>query len=84
MAQKSIINWPTDAEGNPLALISAYIEETIPTAQYANVKISQSIQRFVPDDDSIQESISAAYDDVDEALQPKRDQVIDDVSKGNY
>lgn len=65
------------SETNKTAEISVSVEELIPTAQYANVKVGPFIvTRTVPDDDSLEQSICDAYDVADRALQKKRDEVI--------
>ena len=59
------------------AEISVSVEELIPTAQYANVKVGPFIiTRTVPDDENLQQAVEEAYDVADKALQKKRDEVI--------
>lgn len=59
------------------AEISVSVEELIPTAQYANVKVGPFIiTRTVPDDENLQKAVEETYDIADKALQNKRDEVI--------
>jgi len=84
MAENSMpFNWPHDAEGVPKALITSTVRELIPTAKYANVEISNTVTKFVKDDTELSTYIEAAYDDVDSALQTKRDEILKELEEGN-
>ena len=63
------------------AEISVSVEELIPTAQYANVKVGPFIiTRTVPDDENLQQAVEETYDIADKSLQKKRDEVIKSLS----
>ncbi len=66
------------------AEISVSVEELIPTAQYANVKVGPFIiTRTVPDDENLQQAVEDTYDIADKALQKKRDEVILSLTKND-
>lgn len=49
-AQVKTFAWPTDEDGNPMALISMQASELIGLPQYSNVTVGPAmVQRFVPD-----------------------------------
>jgi len=71
-----------DEEGKPLAKVSIGVEETIPTAKYANVKISHFVSRYVKDDE-VKEGLERSYKEADEVLQKERDNIIAELESGN-
>lgn len=78
-----LFNWPTDEDGNPMSLISISVSDLIPTAKYAHTTLGPAtITKFVKDGTE-GEAISEAYDIVDETLDPKREQIVEEVTKGN-
>lgn len=68
-------NWPGDENGDPMALISVTINETIPTAPYANVGIQKTITRYVKDAD-VEAELDITYDTADKVLQKKHDEIL--------
>lgn len=42
-------DWPTDGEGRPLAQVSFWAAEKVPTVQYGNIEFGSSIKRLVVD-----------------------------------
>lgn len=40
--------WPHDADGNPMALVTGSVQDTVPTVQYGSVRLFASITRPVP------------------------------------
>ena len=83
MTPKQIpFTWPIDADGNPQALITSTVRELIPTAKFANVEISNTVTKFVPDE-NLSDHLSDAYDEADKALQVKRDLILEDLDSGN-
>jgi hypothetical protein len=79
VSQKSpIFNWPEDENGNPKALITTSVTEKIPTAPYANVDLFASVTKFV---DNTVEGIREAQKEVEQGLEPKRDEIIEELEK---
>lgn len=77
-------NWPTDSEGNPLILVNARVQETIPTVPYGNVEIDLTLTGFgksFSEAENIEESLEIAYDKADSVLQKKRDEIIKELDK---
>lgn len=79
MPENTIFSWPQDKDGNPLALVSSTIKETIPTAQYANVQLNNTVTRFV-EDDKVKEGLDITYDEADAVLQQKRDEILKELN----
>lgn len=79
MSQKSLpFNWPLNADGEPLQLVTTSVQETIPTAPYANIQLFASVTRFV---ENAEEGISEGQDELEKSLSPKRDEIIGELDK---
>jgi hypothetical protein len=73
---------PLDEDGNPLVLIGSSIEETIPTAKYANVKVGDFLFRWVKDE-NLDEQIQDNYQCVENALKVQHEEILEELEKGN-
>ena len=84
--QNAPFSWPTDADGNPKVLITARVQELIPTAKFANVELDLTLTGFdssFADDGDIEGALEAAYDKADSVLQKKRDPILEELDEGN-
>lgn len=79
MSEGTIFQWP-QSNGKPMALVSATIKETIPTAQYANVQISGTVTRFTKMELEA-EALDATYEICDKVIQKKHDEILKELEK---
>lgn len=79
-------NWPTDKDGEPRVLVTARVQEKIPTAKYANVELDLMLTGYecsFSDASDIEEALESAYDKADSVLQKKRDLILEELEQGN-
>lgn len=82
MSEKILFSWPNSEEGQPLTLITCSIEETVPTAKYANTRLFMSTSRYVEDSTKSKE-LDKTYEELEEVFASKRDAVIESLEEGN-
>lgn len=72
-----------------MAKVRAQVEEVIPTAKFANVRINLEIEaehtEYVESDDpeEFKEALRRSFDAADEVLQEKREPIIRELNEGN-
>lgn len=74
-----VTDWPVDSNGNPKKLITARIKDLIPTAKYANVELEGEVIRFVPDTESLEDALKESYDEIENVMKEKRDEILEGV-----
>lgn len=74
-----VSSWPVDADGNPMALVSWSLGETINLGDYSNIKIGPGeVTRFVKDTEEDRDAgLRKCMQEVETALAEERHKVID-------